>query len=257
MFHSTIRSIKAASILTEDEECGGIMTRSVIRHLFFLLLTAAAGLSPLSAASFDTELHHRITNTTESSKPYILNGNIILSYDAPKGTRVVSLTLENEQYRIFHTYEKNRHGVFLLTLPIPENSGEVRYRLVVDGLWTVDPNSEKQRDSRGIQVSAVPIPADSSMPSPGITRLPDGKTRFVYIGDRDSRVSLIGDFNRWDPYLTPMEESPVYPGVYSVSLVLPENARFYRFVVNGRDIPDPGNRSRSHNGWGETASVIR
>jgi len=236
---------------------GGIMIRSGMRHLISTVFIAAVGVFPLSAASFDTELHHRIINTTESSKPFILNESIILSYDAPPGTRVVSLAMENEQYRTFHTYEKNRHGVFILTLPIPENLERIRYRLVVDGLWTVDPNSEKLRDGRGIQVSSITIPVNSSMPSPGITRLPDGKTRFVYFGDKNSRVSLIGDFNRWDPYLTPMEESPVYPGIYSVTLSLPGNARFYRFVVNGRDITDPGNRNSSHNGWGETASVIR
>ncbi len=233
------------------------MIRSGVHSIIPAVILAILGIAPLSAVTFDTELHHRIINATESSNPYILNKHIVLSYAARPGTQVVSLALESEQYRIFHTYEKNRHGIFILSLAIPENIGEIRYRLVIDGLWTIDPNSEKQRDMRGVLVSSVLIPADSSIPSPGITRMPDGKTRFVYFGDESSRVSIIGDFNRWDPYLTPMEESPVYPGVYSVSLKLPENARFYRFVVNGRDITDPENHNSSHNGWGETASVIR
>ncbi len=235
----------------------GIMIRSGVQSVIPAVIMTIFGIIPLSAATFDTELHHRIINTTESSKPYILNKHIVLSYAAPQGTQVVSLALESEQYRIFHTYEKNRHGIFILSLSIPENTNEIRYRLVVDGLWTIDPNSKRQRDTRGVLVSSVLIPVDSSVPSPGITRLPNGKTRFVYLGDESSRVSLIGDFNRWDPYLTPMEESPVYPGVYTVALKLPEDARFYRFVVNGRDIPDPENHNTSHNGWGETASVIR
>ena len=233
------------------------MTISGVRSLFSLILITIIGLVSLSAASFDTELHHRIINTRDSSKPYILNNKVILSYKAAQGIQVVSLALENEQYRTFHTYERNQYGIFILTLTIPEGVNEIRYRLVVDGLWTIDPNTELHRDNRGVQVSSLVIPVNSSMPLPGITRLPDGRTRFVYFGNEESRVSLIGDFNRWDPYLTPMGESPVYPGVYSVTLKLPSNARFYRFIVDGRDIPDPENRIRSHNGWGEAASVIQ
>ena len=233
------------------------MNRTGIQTLILILFSALTGLTSLSASAFDTELHYRIMNTTEPSKPYILNKNIILTYAAPAGTQVVSLALENEQYRVFHTYERNRYGIFVLTLPVPENLNEIRYRLIVDGLWTTDPNTESQRDSRGVQVSFLKIPGSSLMPSPGIKQLPDGETRFVYFGEKDSRISLVGDFNRWDPYLTPMTESPVYPGVYSVSLKLPENARFYRFVVNGREILDPENHYSSYNGWGETASVIK
>jgi len=232
------------------------MIRSIVQSLLSLTLMALMGLVPLTAASFDTEIHHRIINTTESTRPYILNKHIMLSYEASPGTRVVSLALENEQYRSFHTYEKNRHGIFILTLPIPEQINEIRYRLVVDGLWTIDPNAALERDNRGVQISSVAIPAHSAIPAAGVNRLPDGTTSFVFFGETESRVSLIGDFNRWDPYLTPMKESPVYPGVYSVNLVLPENARFYRFVINGRDIPDPENHRSSHNGWGETASVL-
>jgi 1,4-alpha-glucan branching enzyme len=236
---------------------GGIMVISGIRSIASALFITVIGLYPLSAASFDTELHHRITNTMEPSEPYILNNQVILSYQASPGTQVVSLALETEQYRIFHTYEKNRYGIFILTLPVPEGSREIRYRLIVDGLWTVDPNAELQRDQRGVQVSSITVPVNSALPTPGITLLSDGRTRFVYFGERDSRVSLIGDFNRWDPYLTPMEESPVFPGVYSVVINLPEEAHFYRYVVDGKDIPDPENHNISHNGWGETASVIQ
>ncbi len=233
------------------------MIKSGTHKLFSIVLMVIIGAHTLSAASFDTELHHRILNTSESSGPYISDKFIMLSYAAESGTQVVSLALENEQYRIFHTYEKNRNGIFILTIPIPEGLDEVRYRLVVDGLWTVDPKTEIQRDRRGMQVSSILIPADSSVPAPGIRHLPDGSSRFVYYGNSNSRVSLVGDFNRWDPYLTPMKESAVYPGVYTITLNLPSDARFYRFVVDGQEISDPENHNSSHNGWGETASVIR
>lgn len=215
------------------------------------------GSIPLSAASFDTELHHQILNTKESAKPLVSNNVIMMSYSAPAGTQVVSLALEHENYRVFHTFEKNRHGVFVLTMPVPDGITEIRYRIVVDGLWTIDPNTEIDRDSRGVLVSLLSIPIDSSTPEPGIKQMSDGSTRFVYVGEAGSSVSLVGDFNRWDPYLTPMEESPVHPGVYSITMNIPSDFRFYRYVVDGNEIPDPENFKSSRNGWGEVASVIR
>jgi 1,4-alpha-glucan branching enzyme len=215
------------------------------------------GMFPMYAASFDTELHHRILNTTESAEPFVTESVIMMSYAAPPGTQVVSLTLENESYRQFHDYEKNRHGIFVLTIPVPEGMVEIRYRLVVDGLWTVDPKAEIRRDGRGVLVSSLNIPADSTIPSPGIKHLTDGSTRFVLHGVTGSNVSLVGDFNRWDPYLTPMQESPVHPGVYSITLDIPQSFRFYRFVIDGQEVPDPENPASSRNGWGETASIIR
>ena len=233
------------------------MTISGIRRTVLMIFLALIGVFPIVATSFDTELHHRILNIRESAEPYVSNNIIMLSYSAPTGTQVVFLALEHENYRKFHSFEKNEHGIFILTMPVPEGHDEIRYRLVVDGLWTVDPNAGVHRDSRGVPVSSLIIPVHSTAPIPGIKRLSDGSTRFVYIGDIGSRVSLVGDFNRWDPYLTPMEESPVHPGVYTVTLNMPPDSRFYRFVVDGHEIPDPENPVSSRNSWGETASIIR
>ena len=233
------------------------MTVTGLYRSILIFLLTLPGTMPIYAASFDAELHHRVLNTRDSAEPYVSNNIIMMSYSAPSGTQVVSLALEHEDYRHFYTYEKNKHGIFILTMPIPEGIYEIRYRLVIDGLWTVDPKAEIIRDSRGVQISSVNIPIESTAPTPGIKRLPDGSTRFVYYGDSGSRVSLVGDFNRWDPFLTPMEESLIHPGVFAVSLNLPPDSRFYRFVVDGYEIPDPENPAGTRNGWGETASIIQ
>ena len=228
-----------------------------IRAIIFLLLLTSIGSLTIGAASFDTELHHRILNSETAAGPYV-NGNIIMfSYSARPGTQVVSLAFEHENYSHFHTFERNTHGVFILSTEIPEYSENLRYRLIVDGLWTIDPNAANIRDSRGILVSSVAIPPGNAAPVPGVSYREDGSTRFVYVGEEGSRVSLVGDFNRWDPYLTPMEESYAYPGVYEVTLRLPPEARYYRFVVNGWEIIDPSNPMSTRNGWGVNASAIR
>lgn len=231
------------------------MRRHRIRIAFLFLFGAFSVVSAISSP-FDTDLHHRILNTYEPAEPYLTRDTIMLSYTGSNGTQVVSLAMEHEDYRIFHTYRKNEHGVFILTIPIPEDRDELRYRLVVDGLWTVDPNAPSEIDNRGVTVSRIPLPSRSTTPLPGITHLADGRTRFTYYGSPGSRVSVIGDFNRWDPFLTPMEESPVHPGVYSTIVRLPRTARHYRYVIDGLETADPKNPLEATNGWGEISSIV-
>ena len=208
------------------------------------------------AAPFDTELHYRILHTEQSHEPIISRDTILFSYSAPPKTQMVSLAFEHEQYADLYTYQQNSHGVFILAHPVPEGLNKLRYRVIVDGLWTFDPHAETDFDSHGILVSSIDIPAVSQTPLPGAKRLPNGSVRFIYNGAPDSRVSLIGDFNQWDPFLLPMEESPVHPGFYSTTVNLPPTSRLYRFVVDGQEIVDPANQEMLVNGWGELASIL-
>lgn len=232
------------------------MVRPGIRLLILMILLTSAGSLAIGASGFDTELHHRILNSDTASQPWISGDKVMFTYSPARTTQVVSLAFEHEDYREFHTFEKNPHGVFVLTVDVPEAVAALHYRLVVDGLWTIDPNASTERDRRGILVSSVTIPADHSTPHPGVTTRLDGSRRFVFVGPAGSRVSLIGDFNRWDPYLTPMEESWAYPGIYEVTLNIPADAEYYRFVVDGREITDPANPVIARNGWGVDASPL-
>ncbi|MCG8451979.1 MAG: hypothetical protein MI717_02200 [Spirochaetales bacterium] len=227
-------------------------TFCLITSLLFLLLSWN-----LAAVGFDTEVHHRVLNITEAQSPQIIGNTLLFSYDAPQGTQVVSMALEKEGYRLFHTYKVNNNGVFILTMPLENiEEGNLRYRLVVDGLWTIDPSVSIKRDTRGIRVSHLQLPFGTTSPKPGVHPRSDGSLLFVYTGKPGARVSVVGDFNRWDPFVSPMKESLINPGTYTLSMNLPEEARHYRYVVDGAQIPDPGNPSMTRNGWGEVASMI-
>lgn len=233
------------------------MTHTGLHRAFLAILYILIGVLTVRGATLDTELHHRIVNTRTSTEPFVGRDIILLSYEGAPGTQVVSLAMEHELYRKFHTFEKNKHGVFVLALPLPDGLEEIRYRLIVDGLWTTDPSVPSKFDERGVMVSVLKIPPDGGLPDPGIKSMSDGSVQFVYVGNPNSRVALVGDFNRWDPYLTPVPESPVHPGVYVTTLRLPPDSQYYRFVVNGRQLTDPGNPHSARNGWGEEVSVLR
>lgn len=222
-----------------------------------LLLVIFTGSSSVFCEPFGTELHLEITGIEHATAPRVMGNSILLSYSAPLITQSVALALEHEDYRILHGYQKNKHGIFVLSLPLPESEQKIRYRLIIDGLWTTDPNTGAERDSRRFLVSYFVLENSSGAPEPGVKLLADGRTRFTHRGASGSTVSLVGDFNRWDPFLTPMPESPVYPGVYSVSLTLPDGARYYRYVLNGKEIIDPQNPKTARNGLGEMVSIIK
>ena len=62
--------------------------------------------------------------------------------------------------------------------------------------------------------------------------------QFVLVLPRASQVSLVGDFNDWDPAATPLRQSS--EGVWSVVATLPPGRHLYAFVVDGaRWIADP------------------
>ena len=225
------------------------------RAVAFLLLIIV-GLDPVFCESFDIALHLEIANIEHAAAPRVMGSNILLSYLSPSTFQSVTLAMEHEDYRIFHEYQKNKHGIFVLSLPLPEGMQKIRYRLIVDGLWTTDPNAEMERDSRRFLVSYFVLPNTSDAPEPGVKVLADGRTRFTHRSTSGNSVFLVGDFNRWDPFLTPMSESPIYPGVYSITLTLTDEARHYRYVLNGKEIIDPKNPRTVRNGWGEMVSII-
>lgn len=222
-----------------------------------VLLLIIAGLGPLFCEPFDTEVYLEIANFKHSVAPRVMGDNILLSYLGSSQSQSVALAMEHEDYRILHKYQKNKHGVFVLSLPLPEGGRKIRYRLIVDGLWTTDPNAGLERDSRRFLVSYFILPDGSGAPEPGVKLLADGRTRFTHRSASGNSVFLVGDFNRWDPFLTPMPESPVYPGVYSIALTLPAEARHYRYVINGKETSDPENPRTARNGRGETVSIIK
>lgn len=67
-------------------------------------------------------------------------------------------------------------------------------------------------------------------------------------------VSIVGDFNSWDPTATPMEKQG---GIWSIKINLPYGSKYYyQYVVDGYIIPDPDNPVYHISSYGTSTSVI-
>jgi hypothetical protein len=101
-------------------------------------------------------------------------------------------------------------------------------------------------DARSGQQQLLPPPRDS---------MRDG-VKFVLVAPQAARVSLVGDFNRWDPAATPMERTPT-GGTWSVVVPLSAGRHEYAFVVDGKQwLPDPSAPLAPVDGLGAPNSVV-
>src|SRR4030042_568486 len=130
---------------------------------------------------------------------------------------LVGASFAHERFGVFHPYVRNANGVFVLLLDVLEGVDSLTYRIAVDGLWTHDPaNPQRFEDPSGVVFSTYSLEdlPPKSLISPEIH--PNGRVTFLFRGQPGRFVSLIGEFNRWDPFWEPMTEQSGQPGQLSL-----------------------------------------
>ena len=111
----------------------------------------------------------------------------------------------------------------------------------------------------GLDLGSPRVVADAPFgqqrPLPTRDAVRDG-VKFVLVAPQAARVSLVGDFNRWDPAATPMERTPT-GGTWSVVVPLSSGRHEYAFVVDGKQwLPDPSAPLAPVDGLGAPNSVV-
>lgn len=220
------------------------------------LLLACLLLGPTAVfAANPLTLEIAVRRISSSQPPRMVDDALILSYKPEKPVRFVGARFEHESWKVLHAYAVNERGVFVLDYPVPEGVREIRYRIVVDGLWMPDPaNPVTEADGAGASFSVYRLESEPVRtvinPKPG----PDGALTFVFKGDAGRRVSIVGDFNNWDPFMDPLDE--ISPGYYSVTLRVPAGGHWYSFFIDGRRVLDRFNAQTGVDPDGGTLSFF-
>ena len=145
-------------------------------------------------------------------------------------------------------------GLQFLVYQLPDHLKELEYRLVINGLWTIDPaNPFSRRDTvSGLTMSVLSLPPRAANYNP-LNGLPEG-LNFTFMGPPGETVTVAGNFNGWDPFMYELREGPA--GSYSVTIPLPPGKYQYVFFHNGRRYPDSRNPKRVYSRDGSSVSEI-
>lgn len=118
------------------------------------------------------------------------------------------------------------------------------------------------RGGTPIRVSDAPVrggsspvrPAADATPTPNGIVVEPGVVKFVFVAPTAQRVTLVGDFNQWNPDATPMVRSGA---TWTVTLPLRAGRHLYSFVVDGTQwLPDPSAPLAPEDGFGHANSVV-
>lgn len=222
----------------------------------YCITAAALILAAVPVLGLDGHLMEvRIQGIDRAAPPQYLDRQVLLSYQSGKPVRLVGARFAHEDYGVFHIYVRNTNNVFLLLLDVPAGVEELRYRLVVDGLWINDPfNPRHEEDAFGRVFSLFDLqdrPAPEPV-SPEIHR--EGSVTFFFHTLPDRAVSVAGDFNNWDPFWDRMRE--IRPGEYRLTVRMPPGQHFYYYIVNGRRVLDPINQETARDFEGFRVSTF-
>ncbi|UTC66499.1 MULTISPECIES: isoamylase [unclassified Treponema] len=221
--------------------------------LFFIALFLP---SVFSEKGIEPEVYQKLTESiVRVEAPKIKDGYIIFTSSAK---RHIGIAFSHEDYKRIHSFKKlNRSEfektIFFYIFPIPDELTEIRYRLVIDGLWSPDPiNQNTAFDNlHSMSVSCINVPYKKEYKT-GISN--KNAVKFTYLGEAKKNIKLAGSFNNWDPFMYDLIE--VSPGRYELNLNLPSGTWLYAYFSGGTRLPDTTNKNYVYTVDGRVASVI-
>ncbi|UTC62881.1 isoamylase [Treponema sp. OMZ 787] len=231
------------------------MKKSIFLLIFVTLFLPAI----FSEKSIETEFYQKLVESiVRVEAPKIKEGHIIFTSTAK---RHVGISFSHEDYKYIHSFQKlpqnelyeGKETILFYIFQIPDELTEIKYRLVIDGLWSSDPINRNIVFDRihSMSVSRIEVPYKKEYKTELSNK---NSVKFTYLGEPKKTIRLAGSFNNWDPFMYDLIE--VSPGRYELSLNLPAGTWFYAYFSGGTRLPDNTNKNHVYTADGRVASVI-
>ncbi len=189
----------------------------------------------------------------EFTNPKVTKKGLIFKYENSFAKSVyLKSSFDNWEHRYpfrkVHSYaSKMWNGEWELLLPIEEykfqlKKGTYKYKLLVDGYFVSDPNSQDVITTRASEkISAFTLKEDINYYNQSPISVKDKKHvyKFFYYNPDAKRVSFAANFNNYNPYNLPFQKRE--DGYWVLEIELLPGKTFYNFVVDGEWIKDPMN----------------
>jgi hypothetical protein len=238
-----------------------------IRLMFLIFIIGNIG--ALDTDSYD--FNDRLFRITTAGEPEIIGDGVL--FTAPSSYRSVGIAFAHESFTRIYWFRKlltlveqgpppengkqpppqySDSGVLFFAYTPPENVRALEYRLIVNGLWTVDPLNPLRREDvkSGIHHSVVILPEIKR--AANVLDGPGGSLNFHFAAPPGETITVAGDFNGWDPFMHRLTETA--SGHYSLTLPLPPGTYHYIFYHRGMRLTDPNNRNTVYDKFGNPVS---
>jgi 1,4-alpha-glucan branching enzyme len=238
-----------------------------LRKLVALLPLLVAGFTPNEAETPAVEAYYQYRLLKEAAPPREVKS--FRAYDSGLAPRMESGLLFTYKSRSARRVElagsfnewkpvplvRGDNGVWYYLLANLTDPGEIRYKFLVDGLWTRDPrNTATEDDGTGSYVSVAPH--EGSSEGTHLTYRIVGKNLIEFrLYKPDARmISLVGDFNNWNPENDLMKRER--NGVWRLQKKLRKGNYRYKYLVDGAWSVDTFNSSTSRDDLGKLCSRL-
>lgn len=206
------------------------------------------------------EYNNIVAKLEKVQKPFYTDNYVVFTQNS--GPRFVGIAFDFEDYKTIHSFmiHKTRdidgnitNTIMFYILERPQDISEFSYRLIIDGLWTYDPENPNEyfNEESGITLSKINL-GETKPKITGTTK--KSGTNFIYNGEPGQTVRLGGNFTNWDSWIYEMQETS--PGFYELTLPLPTGKYYYNYYLGMNAVVDKTNPNRAYTEDGRTASVI-
>ena len=184
----------------------------------------------------------------------VMNG-LLFTY---KSRKAVSVSISGNFSSWNHiSMKRGEKGVwyYFYSVESDEQVRDVRYKFYVDGIWTHDPrNPFQENDGTGslLSLSSAPSPYYTTRVTYKMTGKNSVEFRTYNSGAR--LISLVGDFNNWNPENDLMQRGR--DGIWLLTKRLRPGKYRYMYLVDGRGTPDLYNPNSSSTISGDVCSLI-
>ena len=210
-------------------------------------------LTQLKNAGSPEKIRVLLTDNIATGKPVIADGLLFTYKDRKAGKVLISGNFSSWKMA---KMERGKDGVWFYFLSNNDFTGKVEYKFNVDGLWTEDPsNAYREDDRRGsyLSLSENDTPPDGKLVTYKVT----SKNIILFRTYKpDARIiSLVGDFNGWNPEHDVMKRGG--DGIWRLEKRLPAGVYRYKFIVDGEWVPDLFNPESASDSAGDICSIIK
>lgn len=192
--------------------------------------------------------------------PYISNNFIV--FTAPVTANSIGIAFDFEEFRKIHYYQLRKNygyegdvtsSYYFYILEMPKKLSRISYRVVIDGLWTTDPQNQNivYNEYENYTLSYIDLPPEEIE----ITeKLANGLTHFVCHAETGKKIRLGGTFTNWDSWIYELKETE--PGKYVIDIPLHPGTYYYSYYNGITPFIDETNPSRGYSNDGRVVSCI-